>query len=68
MRNLQLYVRSMGKLLRVERVFPSTLEGQDEANAAMERDARLAVVADCEGMILLADKYDQGEPLPKDWA
>lgn len=67
MKHLQLYVRSMGKLLKVERVYPSTDEGVRDANRAMERDTRLAVVADCEGLVILADKHDRGEPMPEGW-
>ena len=59
--HLDLYVRSMGKLLKVQAAFPSGPDGEAAANALMERESMLAVVADTDGLILLASKYDKGE-------
>lgn len=58
-RNAQLYIRSMGKLLKVEAVFVATLDGVCDANKLMEK-TNLAVVAEVDGFIFLADKYDVG--------
>lgn len=54
-----LYVRSMGKALRVLAVCSTV----DEANALMRRRTELAVVAsfDHDTRVYLADQYDQGE-------
>ena len=54
---VDLYVRSMGKRLRVLEVCTSV----DEANARMASVDSLAVVAESDGLILLADKWDKGE-------
>jgi hypothetical protein len=52
-----LYVRSMGKLLRVTAIFQT----DDEANAHMARgDNNDAVVAVFGPLVLLADMYDKG--------
>jgi hypothetical protein len=64
--HLQLYVRSMGKLLQIEAVFGTSLDDVADANALMARDSRLAVVAESDGMILLADKYDRGLTVVED--
>lgn len=60
LKNLHLYVRSMGKLLKVEAFFPDSQEGEVAANAMMERHDELAVVAATEGLILLANRHDRG--------
>jgi hypothetical protein len=60
LKKLELYVRSMGKLLKVEAVFKDTSWGTEHANALMAKHSELAVVAATEGLILLADKHDQG--------
>ena len=52
----RLYVRSMGKMLRVTAIWPTDAE----ANADMERHTNDAVVAVFGPHILLADKYDDG--------
>jgi len=51
-----LYIRSMGKALRVVAVAAT----DDEANADMERHPTWAVVACFPGRIYLADRYDPG--------
>lgn len=57
-----LYVRSMGKALRVTAIFTD----DDEANRHMARsDNDDAVVAVFGPYILLADKYDHGTPIPR---
>lgn len=56
-----LYVRSMGKALRVTAIFQTDIE----ANAYMATHAEAACVAVFGPLILLADKYDPGIPLPK---
>lgn len=60
LRGLTLYVRSMGKALRVEAWFPDTEDGATEANRMMAIHEELAVVAATDGLILLANKYDRG--------
>ena len=55
-----LYVRSMGKALRVTAIFPSDAE----ANAYMSTHDEQACVAIFGPYVLLADKYDPGIPLP----
>lgn len=55
-----LYVRSMGKALRVTAIFQTDAE----ANAHMERTDD-AVVAVFGPLILLADKYDPGINIPR---
>jgi hypothetical protein len=53
----KLYVRSMGKMLRVTAMF----DNDDAANAHMARGGNDdAVVAVFEPYVLLADKYDKG--------
>lgn len=54
------YVRSMGKLLRVTAIATTP----EEANAEMERDSHAAVIACFDDLIFLADKYDKGERIP----
>jgi len=51
-----LYVRSMGKALRVTAIFTT----DDEANAYMKRNRDDAVVACIGNLVLLAEKYDRG--------
>lgn len=52
-----LYIRSMGKALRVTAIFTSA----DAANAHMARPGNNdAVVAEVNGLVLLADKGDRG--------
>lgn len=61
---LELYVHSMGKALRVTGIFTSI----EDANAAAERDRdRFAVVACTKGdnVIFTADRYDSGRPMPR---
>lgn len=55
-----LYIRSMGKALLVEAVFPDDPQGAQHANAAMEKNSTLAVVAVVDGLIFLASKWDRG--------
>lgn len=58
-----LYIRSMGKALRIVAMFTS----DDAANDYMARHDTAAVVAVLRnGCILLADKYDTGTPIPKE--
>lgn len=53
-----LYVRSMGKLLRVTAIF----DNDEDANRHMARsDNNDAVVAVFGSFVLLADVYDKGE-------
>ncbi len=52
----KLYVRSMGKLLRVTAIFAS----DDEANAYMERHRDEAVVACFGQLVFIANLYDRG--------
>ncbi len=57
--DVQLFVRSMGRLLRVTALFDST----DEANAYMEKHKDQAVVAEIPAtplVILLANVHDKG--------
>lgn len=65
LKHLDLYIRSMGKLLKVEYWFEENLDGVAEANDFMEKHPELAVVAEQDGMILLANKYDRGLPISK---
>jgi hypothetical protein len=51
-----LYVRSMGKLLRVVAMF----DNDDDANKYMENHDETAVVACFGSFVLLANKYDKG--------
>jgi hypothetical protein len=57
-----LYVRSMGKLLRVTAICIS----EADANAHMARHDESAVVAMFGPFILLADKWDKGERVDPD--
>lgn len=62
---LTLYVRSMGKALRVTGIFLSV----DDANAAAARDPQRYCVVACtrgDSVIFTADQYDQGAPLPRE--
>jgi hypothetical protein len=52
-----LYIRSMGKALRVVAIADST----DDANRYCETHPNAAVVAEIGSLVLLADKYDHGE-------
>jgi hypothetical protein len=56
-----LYIRSMGKALRVTAWFTD----DDAANAWMERNSGHGVVAVLDGLILVANIYDQGHPIPR---
>jgi hypothetical protein len=51
-----LYIRSMGKALRVTHIATTV----DEANDIMKRDPHVAVVAEFAPFIFLADRYDSG--------
>lgn len=51
-----LYVRSMGKALRITAIFTN----DDDANRFMERNPDDAVVACFAGLVFLARKYDRG--------
>lgn len=55
-----IYVRSMGKALRVTALFDNDVE----ANAWMARHDDDAVVACWGHLVVLADKHDYGIPLP----
>lgn len=50
------YVRSMGKALRITAMFTSV----DEANAYMENNTDEGVIAEIQGVIFLANLHDQG--------
>lgn len=54
--NLNVYVATMGKLLKVTAIFDS----DDEANEYMARTNDAVVAVSRGGMILLANKYDRG--------
>lgn len=54
---LILYVRSMGKALRVVKWFPS---GPDGTNEYCGKHDDVGVVADCDGLILIARLNDRG--------
>lgn len=60
MKNLELYIRSMGKALKVVAWVPDTEEGTRLANKHMERNHDDAVVASGDGLILLARTWDEG--------
>ena len=51
-----MYVRSMGKALRVTAVFTS----DDEANAYMHKNKNEGVIACFGNLVLLANIYDKG--------
>lgn len=50
-------IRSMGKTLRVTAIFTAV----DAANAYMAAHDEMAVVAEFDGFIFMADRYDRGE-------
>lgn len=52
----KLYIRSMGKSLRIIAIATS----DDEANAFMEHNDGAAVIACFGPFVLMADKYDRG--------
>ena len=56
-----LYVRSMGKSLRVTAMF----KDDDDANRYMARNRDEGVVAVMAGVVLLANLYDKGSPQAK---
>jgi hypothetical protein len=56
-----LYVRSMGKALRVLAVFTDN----DECNAYCARVDKAAVVAEFGPFIFVADRYDGGTAIPE---
>jgi len=58
--NAELYIRSMGKLLEITDLFLVGEEGTKEANRAMEQNQNLALVAEVDGLLFLASKYDRG--------
>lgn len=58
--DLIIYVRSMGKAVRVVAWFPSGDEGTKQANEYVARNPDTAIVADHEGLILLARTSDRG--------
>jgi hypothetical protein len=51
-----LYVRSMGKIIRVTAIF----DNDAEANAHMAKHSEAACVAVSGSLVMLADKYDPG--------
>jgi hypothetical protein len=53
---VQLYVRSMGRMLKITGVFTDV----DAANRHMERTNDALVAETPSGLLLLADKNDQG--------
>lgn len=55
-----LYVRSMGKALVVLAIF----DNDDEANAFMAKHDHAAVVACIGCLVLIADRFDPGTPIP----
>ncbi|MEA1050483.1 hypothetical protein U5801_11775 [Lamprobacter modestohalophilus] len=56
-----IYVRSMGKALQVTALF----DNDDEANAWMGKPGNEDAVVACWGhLVVLANKYDRGIPLP----
>lgn len=55
-----LYVRSMGKALKVLAI----AESDAEANAYMAKHDHLACVACIPPLVLLADRYDPGTRIP----
>lgn len=57
-----LYVRSMGKALRVTAIATSDAE----ANAYMETHDVAACVAVFGSFVLMADKYDRGITIPRE--
>ena len=57
-----LYVRSMGKALRVTVIATS----EDEANAYMRTHHDAACIAEFGLFIFLADKYDPGIVIPRE--
>lgn len=50
------YIRSMGKLLRITAIATS----DDEANEYMEKHDDAAMIAECGEFIFMANKYDRG--------
>lgn len=59
---VDLYVRSMGKVLKVTAIALNT----EIANAYMEKHQEAAMVAEVGDLILLADQYDPGITIPKE--
>jgi hypothetical protein len=57
-----LYVRSMGKALRVTAIFTSA----DEANVYMATHSDQAVVAEFAPFVLIANVYDPGIRIPRE--
>jgi hypothetical protein len=57
-----LYVRSMGKALRVTAIFTN----HDEANTYMDTHRDEGCVAVFGSLVLLANLYDQGINIPKE--
>jgi hypothetical protein len=57
----QLYIRSMGKALRVVAI----AESDEEANRVCARTDAWAVVATLGSLVLIADKYDPGTVIPR---
>ena len=57
-----LYIRSMGKALRVSAIFTD----RDEANAYMAKHDEQALVACCGPFYLLADRFDKGTNIPRE--
>ena len=58
----KLYIRSMGKALRVTAICTSV----SDANLYMERNTSDAVVAEIGPFIIMADKYDRGTVIGAD--
>ncbi len=57
------YVRSMGKALRILAIVSTV----DEANKLCTVHTDWAVVAEYGGLIFLADRYDHGTPIHDSW-
>lgn len=55
-----LYLRSMGKVLRVTAMFTDVAAANDHMTKTDD-----AVVAEFDGVIYLANRYDGGVPIPK---
>lgn len=64
----KIYIRTMGKMLRITAMFPDSDEGTAQANRLMETSGnRQGVVAVMAGHIWIANLHDKGVPIPKDY-